>query len=178
MPVYFLFKMHDAGIMLQFLLLIPVANGLYRLSCERSAGISRATRNLGVGVLALTALILLLIFPKFLPDGYYVISQGLVGVWLIVLCRCTTGILSRSLQWSGMVMGFALAALGSVPLVYAILVDPISLHIPAIDLTTYPSTKVNNFLHLVIPVLSLMGVLPLPFWTILLGRRLLRENQS
>lgn len=177
-PIYLLFRLHDAGIAIQFLLMIPVARALYDLSCQSAAGISRETRNAGIGALALTVLILLLIFPKILPDAYYVISQGLVGAWLFVVCLRMTGILSRGLRWPGMVIALALAVLGTVPLVYAILVDPVSLHIPAIDPTTYPDTAVNHFLHLVIPILSFLGVFPLPFWTILLGRRLLRHNRS
>src|SRR4051812_45562913 len=76
-----LIRSHDACVVLQFLLMIPVVFGLYKLSYQRSRGMNRATVIAGVGALSFTVLFLLLIFPKILNDTLYMFPQGVFGVW-------------------------------------------------------------------------------------------------
>jgi hypothetical protein len=38
----------------------------------------------------------------------------------------------------------------------------------------YPQTNANNLLHILLVIGSFMGVITLPFWTILLGKYLLK----
>src|SRR5664279_5368594 len=49
-----LIRSHDVCVILQFLLMIPVVFGLYKLSYQRSLGMSRATLVTGVATLSFT----------------------------------------------------------------------------------------------------------------------------
>jgi hypothetical protein len=177
----FLVRFHDVGVILQFLLMIPVAFGLHKLSHQRSPGMSRATLTTGIVALSFTVLFLLLIFPKVLADVLYMFPQGVFGVWLMVVCWRMTNILSGGLRWFGIVVGLGLALVGAFPLGYAIFVDTIVLRIPAASdaaQANIPMTPANIILHQTLWIGSFMGVLTLPFWTLLLGRRLFREKNS
>jgi hypothetical protein len=62
---------------------------------------------------------------------------------------------------------------------YIILVSTIPLRIPAASLeevSKIPITSANSYLHYFLEIGSLLGVLTLPFWTILIGIRLFREK--
>jgi hypothetical protein len=111
-----------------------------------------------------------------MPDSYYIITQGVFGVWLMIVCWRMRDTLSGGLRWFGLVVGFGLALLGPIPLALALFVYPGSLAIPAVDPANFPyqDTPANRLLHQLVGVGTLLGVLTLPFWSILLGRRLLR----
>jgi hypothetical protein len=173
--VNLLFRAHDVGIILQYLLMIPVAFALQRLSRQRPPGMGRAMLATAVGALSFVILILLLVFPKIVPDDYYPVPQGVFGVWLILVNWRMRGIFSPGLRWFGMVVGLGLTLVGIFPLGYAIFVSPVIFHIPPIQPIDH-DTLANYILHWIIYVGSFMGVFPLPFWTLLLGRRLLREK--
>lgn len=174
-----LLRSHDVGVILQFLLLIPVVFGLHKLSYQRSPGMSRAMLVTGVGALSFTVLFLLLIFPKILNDALYMFPQGVFGVWLMGVSWCMKSILSRGLRWFGMVVGLGLALVGTFPLGCAIFVDINNLRIPAVkpeDLSG--GTFADYVFHQLLWIGTIMGVITLPIYTILLGRRLLRERSS
>jgi hypothetical protein len=174
-------RFHDAGVILQFLLVIPVAFGLQKLSRQRSPSLSQATLATGIGSLVTVVLFLLLVFPKIVADTLYMFPQGVFGVWLIVVNWRLSGLLPAWLRWLGMVVGFGLLLVGTFPLGYAIFVDPILLQIPAVDPADSPAPPMNlanTLLHQLLWIGSLMGVLTLPFWTMLLGGRLLRESRT
>ena len=59
-PVYIMFKAHDVGCILQFLLVIPVVFALYRLSWHQPPGTSKFTFRLGIGAASFSALLLIL----------------------------------------------------------------------------------------------------------------------
>lgn len=63
-----MFSMHDIGIIIQFILLIPVVLGFYKISQQRTVVMSRSMLSTGVLALSFVVLFLLLIFPKFLAD--------------------------------------------------------------------------------------------------------------
>ena len=63
-----LIRSHDMGVILQFLLLIPVVFGLHKLLCHRSPRMSQAMLITGIGALSFTILFLLFIFPEILND--------------------------------------------------------------------------------------------------------------
>ncbi|MDX2046629.1 MAG: hypothetical protein SFU87_07565 [Chitinophagaceae bacterium] len=112
-----------------------------------------------------------------MSDEYYMIPQGMFGVWLIVINWQLTGILSRGIRWFGIIVGLGLALVGIFNIGYAILVDPIGLRIPAApikELEIPVETTANIILHNILIIGSFMGVLTLPIWTIILGRKLLR----
>jgi len=177
--VFFLFRTHDVVAILQFLSMIPVLIALHKLSHKQLPGMSRATLTTGIVALTLSALFLLLIFPWIMSDEYYMIPQGMFGVWLIVINWQLTGILSRGFRWFGIIIGVGLLLVGIFEIGYAICVNPIGLRIPAApieELEIPVETTANIILHMILNIGSLMGVLTLPIWTIILGRKLLREK--
>ena len=177
--VLLLFRTHDVVVILQFLLMIPAVVALQKLSHKQLPGMSRATLAMGIVALSLTALFLIFIFPWIMSDGYYMIPQAMFGVWLIVANWQLTGILSRGIRWFGMVVGVGLLLVGIFEIGYAIFVDSIGLRIPAApieDLEIPVETTANIILHIILNIGSFIGVLTLPIWTIILGRKLLREK--
>ncbi|MBS1571168.1 MAG: hypothetical protein KF825_09980 [Ferruginibacter sp.] len=174
-------RLHDGGLVLQFLLFIPVTISFYKLFLQRNFPINRFPLKAGIIIIVLTAFFALLIFPKILSDGFYTFPQGIFGVWLIVANRKLGGIFSRGLRWFGMVVGFGLMLVGLFFVLYATFVSTIQLRIPAAPLEeviNVPVTKANLFLHYFIDIGSLLGVLTFPFWTILIGYRLLRQKPA
>ncbi|QHT71670.1 hypothetical protein GXP67_35880 [Rhodocytophaga rosea] len=175
----FLSRVHDGGVFLQFLLLIPVVFGLHKLSLLRPPGMSRTILSMGVGAVLWVVFCLLLTLPKVVAEVLYMFPQGVFGGWLMVVCWRLRNNLSPGLRWFGIIVGFGLALVGIFPLGYAIFVDTIILQIPAASeeaVAKIPITPANMVLHWFLWVGSPMGVLTLPFWTILIGRRLLRES--
>jgi uncharacterized membrane protein YhaH (DUF805 family) len=173
-------RLHDAGVAIQFLLLIPVVYGLHKLSKQQSTGMSQATLYTGVSAILFVTLFLLLIFPKVVAEILYMFPQGIFGGWLMVICLRLRNTLRPGLRWFGLVVGLGLALVGAFPLGYAIFVDTIILQIPAASeeaVAKVPITLANMVLHQILWVGSLMGVLTLPFWTILLGLVMLRESR-
>ena len=169
-----MFRTYDAGVILQSLFMIPVAFGLHALARQRTLGMSRAT--LAVGVVALSGIVLLvsLIFVNVVWDVLYMIPQGILGVWLVVVNRLMSRVLPRGLTRLGTVAGLGLVLVGTFPLAFAIFVDPVGLHGPIPDDQPFPETTANGIIHIVLLIGTLMGVSTYPIWTILLGRRLLR----
>ena len=176
-----LIRSHDVCVILQFLLMIPVVFGLYKLSYQRSPGMSRATLVTGVATLSFTVLFLLLIFPKILNDTLYMFPQGVFGVWLIVVSWRMRGVLTRGLRWFGMVVGFGLALVGTFPSGMAIFVPWYTLGTPPAIPAVTPevSTGVHladNLFHQFLLIGTFIGVITLPIYTILLGTRFLRKT--
>lgn len=177
--VFFLFRTHDFLVILQFLLMIPALVALHKLSNKLLPGMSRATLVTGIMALSLTALFIILIFPLIMSDEYYMIPQAVFGVWLIVVNWQLTVILPRGFRWFGIVVGLGLALVGIFEIGYAIFVNPIGLRIPAApieELEIPVETTANIILHNILTIGSFMGVLTLPIWTIILGRKLLRQK--
>jgi hypothetical protein len=177
----FFSRFHDAGLTFQFLLLVPVAFGLYNLSRERHSGMSRTTLAMGVGAALFTVLFILLSFAKVLVDVLYMFPQGVFGVWLIIVCWGMSGILSKGLRWFGMIVGLGLSIIGTSLVGYAIFVSTIILQIPAATeeaIAQVPQNTPNLIVHQMLFIGSFMGVLTLPIWTVLLGFRMLREPSS
>jgi hypothetical protein len=174
-----MFKANQVGFILQLLLLIPAAAGLQKLSQQQSPGISRAALNAGIGALALAVVSLLLGIVSILPEGYSFTTLGMVGVWLIVVNWRLSGVMPRWFRWLG-TTALGVLIFGSYAPIYAMFVDSVIFRIPAVDLATYPEPPMNfaNTIlhHYVIWIGSITGLLPLPIWTLLVGRRLLREG--
>lgn len=172
-----LIRSHDLCVILQFVLLIPVVFGLYKLSPV----MNQAMLITGVGALSFTVLFLLLIFPKILNDTLYMFPQGVFGAWLIVLSWRLQGILSRSLRWFGKIVGFGLALVGTFPSGMAIFVPWYTIGAPPEiqEVTTEVSAGVHladTLFHQFLLIGTFIGVITLPIYTILLGRRLVREK--
>jgi hypothetical protein len=109
------------------------------------------------------------------------LPQGIFGVWLILISLHLKGILSKGLSWFGMVVGLGLTFVGFFFVGYTIFVSTIPFRIPAASLeeaSKIPITSANNYLHYFLDIGSLLGVLTLPFWTILIGLKLFSERVS
>ena len=171
---------HDGIVMLQFLLLLPVIIALQKVWLQRPPGMSKAMFRTGMAAACFTVLFLFLGLLKIMADVLYMFPQGIFGVWLIITCWRMRGLLPRGLCWFGIVLGFGLALVGLFPPYYAIFVDPIILSMPAAPdeaVAKIPISHANMIIHQVLWIGSPLGVLTLPFWTLLLGRRLLREKR-
>jgi hypothetical protein len=178
---YIMFKAHDVAVILQFIFMIPVLYGIQKLSQKQGAGISRASLNVGIGALLFTALFLLLGIVKIFSDGHYLLPVMVLGVWLMIASGRLVNTLPRVLCWFGMIIGLGLVTFGSFFPAYAIFVDVVILRIPPVDMATYPEPPMNfanMFIHKIIWIGSIMGVAPLPVWTMLVGRYLLREDRG
>lgn len=178
---YIMFRAHDVAVILQFIFMIPVLYGIQKLSQKQGAGIRRASLNVGIGALLFTALFLLLGIVKIFSDGHYLLPVMVLGVWLMIANGRLVDALPRPLCWFGMIIGLGLVAFGSFFPAYAIFVDIVILRVPPVDMATYPEPPMNfanMFIHKIIWIGSIAGVAPLPVWTMLVGRYLLREDRS
>jgi len=176
--VNLLFRAHDIGVVLQFLLLLPLACGLQKLSRRNRPGISNDAIAWGIGAISLVALLLMLGIAKVVNDMFYMLPQGAFGVWLILINVRLSGSLPRWLRIFGMIVGFGLLLVGIVFPGLAIFVYPNMWKIPAVpvDNETFQNTAINRVLHLILAIGSLLGVATLPVWTLLMGLKLLRRE--
>lgn len=176
--VYLLFRAHDIGVVLQFILLIPLALGLQKLSRRNHPGISNGSIAWGVGAICLVALLLLLGVGKVVNDMFYMLPQGVFGAWLIFVSVRLSSLLPRWLRVFGMIVGFGLLLVGTVFPGLAAFVYPNMLKIPAVpvDDEAFQNTEINRVLHLILAVGSLLGVVTLPLWTFLMGLKLLKRE--
>ncbi|TKK65389.1 hypothetical protein FC093_19970 [Ilyomonas limi] len=173
-------RIHDFCVILQFLFLIPLVVVLFKLIKQHSPNTSQALLYVGIVSICFTVLFLLLNFPKILADVLYMFPQGVFGAWMIIACFRTGSLIPQWLRWFGIIVGVGLVLVGTFPMGYAIFVDNIILHIPAVSdevVAKIPTdTPANVFLHQLIWIGTIMGVLTLPIWTILIGARLLRTK--
>jgi hypothetical protein len=173
-----LLRVHDSGVILQSLLMIPVVLTLASIARQRSPSPTRATVPVGVSALLLVVLFLLLIFVKIVPDDLYMIPQGLLALWLIVENRRLSGVLPRGLARLGIVAGVGLLLVAIFPIGFTLFVDPTHLNgWTPFDYQPPPGTDTANAtVHILLLIGTFMGVATYPIWTLLLGRRLLRES--
>ena len=162
-----LFRVHDVGAILQALLMIPVVLTLHRIATQHSGGVGRVTVATGVTALSVMILILLLGFVGVIPNVFYMVPQGVLGVWVIVVGRLVPEVIPRGLRWLGFVSGIGLLLVATFPIAYVLLVDPQA-----------PHSTANRIIHIVLKVGSWMGVFTFPIWSALVGRRLLRQRIS
>lgn len=174
----FLFRISNAGVILQSLLMIAVAPALSRVSSQRPPVMSRATLAFGIVALALTIIWLVLIFVHLAWDAVYTMPQGLIGVWLILVNRRLSGVLRRGVRWLGTIAGVGLVLVGQFPITYPIFVEPVNFFASSPDDAPYVETTANNIIHLLLIIGTYFGVLPYPIWSLLVGRRVLGERAA
>ncbi len=162
-----LFGAHDIGAIVQYLCLIPVVWALRRFSQERPDGLGRSIITVGIGAISSTAILLLVEFFHLDWLPWYMVPQGVVGGWLMIVSWRIAKVLPNHLTGLGMIVGLGLVLVGTFPLGYALLVDP-----------SVPESAANGYLHQIVKYGSYMGVFALPFWTVLMGGRLLRVKNS
>lgn len=169
-----MFRLHDAGVILQYLLMIYVVFAIYDIARRRSVEMSRTTLNVGIGALVFTILFLLLGSTKVMMDTAYMVPQGVFGLWLIVVNKTMSGVFSRGLRRLGMVVGVGLILVGTFPIAFNIFVDPVGFLGTLPDDYVDKETLANNIVHLILLLGSFMGVATLPIWSLLLGIKLQR----
>ena len=175
-PPDLLFRLNDAGVILQALLMVPVALALCRLSRQRPPAMGRAMLAFGIVALSLTVIWLALIFVHLAWDMVYTIPQGLIGVWLMLVNWRLSGVLGGGLRWLGMIAGFGMVLVGQFPISYVIVVEPMNYFVPVPDDSPMVESTANNIIHLLLIIGSYVGVLPYAIWSMLVSRRLLRER--
>ncbi len=174
-----LFRTHDWGVILQSLLMIPVVFALGAIGSQHSRGVSRATVAVGVAALSLIVLCLLLTFANVIADSIYMVPQGVLGIWLIVVNRLLPSVLPRSLRWLGIVCGVGLVLVAAFPIGYGMFVDSAIFHGPDTHAPEPPGTETaNSIVHNVLSIGTFMGVTTYPIWAALVGCRLLRQKSS
>jgi hypothetical protein len=177
--IYMLFNAHDIGVALQFLLLISVAFGLRTLSRQSPSGLSKATLATGVGATIFVVLLVLLgVGGKIVSNGFYMLPQGIFGIWLIVVNWRLSGSLPGWLRGLGMIVGLGLALVGTC-FVGICFIYPIQLAIPAVPLESVKEVNsvANTFFHQLLFYSSFVGVATLPIWTVLTGFQLLKKRR-
>jgi hypothetical protein len=109
----------------------------------------------------------------------YMLPQGLFGAWLIVANVRLYGFLPQWLRCFGMVVGFGLVMVGTVFPGLAVFVYPKMLKIPAVpvDNEVFQNTEMNQILHMILAIGSLLGVVTLPIWSLLTGAKILSKEQ-
>src|SRR5258706_15119740 len=118
-----LFRWQDAGVLLQALAMIPVTLALHAAARPaRKWGL--ATAALGVLAQALLVVVLLLRFANITSDMLYMLPQGFVGLWLVIVNWRPAGSLSRGLARTGKIAGLGLLVVGIGFLIYGVLVAP------------------------------------------------------
>lgn len=169
---HLLLRSHDAGIVLQSLCLMPFALALDAIARRHSPGSGRATGLAAVTFLALVVVLVLLGFFKVVADVLYMIPQGAVGGWLIVVCRQKANGLPRSLRILGVVAGVGLLLISVFPIGYALFVDPAILHGPISDNGPAPpgTASANRIVHIALAIGTLIGCSMYPLWSALAGR--------
>lgn len=129
------------------------------------------TANTALVVLVLT---LLLTLAHVLNDMFYMVPQGIFGLWLIWHSRYFSGLLPRHVKWLGIVAGAALSLIGSFPIAFGFLVD-------SVTFGPFPPNykDVNSTANLVVHIVLAIGTIGLPMyplWSLAVGRTLLRQR--
>lgn len=178
-PVYLLFRAHDIGAILQFLLMLPLAVELGRLSRRNAPGLSRSSVHFGVAAISLVALLLALGSLRIVNDMFYMVPQGCFGAWLCLANLRLRNILPPWLRYFGLVVGAGLILVGTVYPGLATFVYPSMWKIPAVAVAddTFQNSAANQIFHILLYAGSLLGVATLPLWTLATGWRL-RANQE
>ena len=122
---------HDVGVLLQSLFMIPLVLTFGDIVGQRSPGARRSIVAMGVAALALTMVSLLLIVANVLAGPFFMLLQGLLGIWLVVVNRLVSGAFSRGLRWFGMVIGVGLMIAAVFPVGNFLFVDRLSARFPS-----------------------------------------------
>lgn len=172
---HLLLRSHDAGIILQSLCFIPFVLALEAIARQQSPGSTRVTVATGIIFLILIVALMLLSFVNAIADVLYMIPQGALGAWLMVVCRQSANGLPSGLRRLGVVAGIGLILISLFPIGYALFVDPAILHGPISDNDPTPpgTDRANSIVHMVLALGTLIGCSMYPLWSALAGRWLL-----
>jgi hypothetical protein len=171
------FHWQDGGAILQALAMIPVIVGLNSLT--RGEQLDAGRKVFIFGVIAQTGVILAsaLTFAGLASDMLYMAPMGLVGLWLVLVNRKRSRLVSGSVAWTGRVAGFGLMLIGLGFCIYGALVAPQAFLRPltTAELDAQTLTTSNLVAHLCMAAGTLLGRFIYPVWTLLLGWTLLQR---
>jgi hypothetical protein len=171
-PVFmYLFTSHDAASIFQSLLLIPVALALYTLCRRRSPVASVASVTAGVTGLCAIAMLQSLRFVSIGPETLYMLPQGLVGVWLIVVNWRLSNTFPAHVTRTGIIAGVGLIMIAAslLGVIGYFGMGILSGVPPAND----PQARlVNRVLHYNLDAGTWLGKPLYPIWALLIARRL------
>ncbi len=146
---------HDVGVLVQSLFMIPLVLSFGGIVGQRSPGARRSIVATGIAALVLTTLTLLLIIANVLAGPFFMLWQGLLGLWLIVVNRLVAGAFPRGLRWFGTVVGVGLMIAAVFPVGNFLFVDPTFGPLPFNRDPPAGTERANEILH---NILSHRGV--------------------
>jgi hypothetical protein len=168
-----LIRWHDGLIILQSVLLVPFAVFLSRVTLLGAAPPRLVAASLAVTSLLAIALLQTLRFVNVGPDTLYMLPQGLLGVWAIMMSRRMRSRLSRAVLSLGVVAGIGLMMIAASLLSIILYFGVGALSGPIRNPGAY-AQAVNRGAHYNLRVGTYLGRLGLPIWVLLIGRRALR----
>lgn len=168
---------HDIGVLLQSLFMIPLVVAFGDIVGQRTPGARRSIVTMGIAALALTSFSLLLIIANVLAGPFFMLWQGLLGIWLIVVNRLVSGVFSRGLRWFGMVIGVGLMIAAVFPVGNFLFIESTFGPLPFNAEPPAGKERAFEILHSILMIGGFLGVAPLPIWTALVGRKLLKMGR-
>jgi hypothetical protein len=168
---------HDVGVLLQSLFMIPLVLTFGGIVGQRSPRARQSIVVLGIPALGLTILSLLLIIANVLAGPFFMLWQGLLGIWLVVVNQLVSGIFSRGLRWFGTVVGVGLMIAAVFPVGNFLFVEPTFGPLPFNSEPPAGTERAFEILHNILTIGGFLGVAPLPIWTGLVGRKLLKMGR-
>ena len=173
--VRFLFTTHDVAIICQSLLLIPAICVVHALYRQRSSAVSFASAVTSVTALSAIALLQSLRFADIGPDTLYMVPQGLLGVWLIIVNKCAKDILPPHVARVGMVAGLGLTMIAASLLTVIGYFGVGALSGP-IRVGDSSARLVNRIVHINLDVGTFLGKPTYPIWVLLVAFTFLRNR--
>lgn len=167
---------HDVAMAIASLSIAAAAWSLRGVTAGKGGVMGESVAWLGTISGVATALLLALIFLTRASDMFYMLPQGGIGLWLIVLCAKNplgAGIGTRVLGFvsgSGLLLiavGFAMIAIALGPALVT-LVDARAVAVNPADVTS----PLNAYGHSVLKIGSLLGLPTYPPWAWLASRAL------
>ena len=165
-----LFRWHDGLLIVQCVLLIPYALLLSRISVPGAAPLRLTAASLAVTSLLAIALLQALRFVDIGPDTLYMLPQGLLGVWLIMMSRRMRGHISGVVSRIGVLAGVGLLMIAASLLSIILYFGVGALSGPIRNPGPY-AQAVNRIAHYNLRIGTYLGRLGLPIWVLWVGRR-------
>src|SRR4051812_27271187 len=170
-----MFRGHDVAAIFQAFFMTQVVTGLYALTSATGLVVRRKSFGIALCALRITIVLLVLTVLHLINDMLYMVPLGVFGAWLLIANRDFT-FLPRYLRRLGTIAGLGLLLVGVFPILFGIFVDPKSLLGPLPRDYKDVDSVANIVAHIILLVGTLTGVITYPIWSILLGRKLLKEK--
>ena len=168
------FRWQDASIIIQSLLMLPVSFGFISILRGKPATFSEPQVLFGLIAFGTLCISSALIFSGTVSDMFYMLPQGLVGLWVVWVSGRLSVQLGHGVLWLGRISGFGLILIGLGFVIYGVFVAPRIfaglLSNQEMDSKTW--TTANILAHMLMAAGTILGRALNPFWLLLLGRRL------